>query len=191
MMSECTLLSHAISPPPRHILHDDVLPDGTAVKKHWRVMYAPYAMGRMTRIWGPDARQFRPERWLTPDGQVRLESPFKFPAFNAGPRLCLGRDLAYLQMKSVVGSVLRRFRLRLVPGHPVEYCMSLTLFMKHGLQMTVHPRKRGGQSGADGREGADDWEGAPGKAVGHYGEGVGIEKMLRSESFAFDVPHGK
>ena len=147
-------------------------------------MYAVYAMGRMTRIWGPDARHFRPERWLTPDGQVRLESPFKFPAFNAGPRLCLGRDLAYLQMKSVVGSVLRRFSLRLVPGHRVEYSMSLTLFMKHGLKMTVHPRRSGVHtvhSGASGRVGG-----------GERGDETrrGSDKMLRSESFAFDVPLG-
>ncbi|CAI5525690.1 unnamed protein product [Closterium sp. Naga37s-1] len=91
------LLSLLPSHPTRHVSEDDVLPDGTPVKKGWRVMYALYAMGRMTRIWGPDAREYRPERWIDSAGQLRSESPFKFPAFNAGPRLCLGRDLAYLQ----------------------------------------------------------------------------------------------
>ncbi|CAI5491185.1 unnamed protein product, partial [Closterium sp. Naga37s-1] len=81
----------------KHVVKDDVLPDGTHVKSGWRVQYELYAMGRMTRIWGPDAREFKPERWFDSNGELINESPFKFPAFNAGPRLCLGRDLAYLQ----------------------------------------------------------------------------------------------
>jgi len=36
-----------------------VLPDGTRVSKGWRVMYAIYAVGRMTKVWGADARDFR------------------------------------------------------------------------------------------------------------------------------------
>ena len=45
-----------------------------------------------------------------------------------------------VQMKSVASALLRYFRLSLVTGHRVEYLVSLTLFMKHGLLMEVHPR---------------------------------------------------
>ena len=62
-------------------------------------MYIIYAMGRMERIWGADACQYRPERWLDDEGAFRNESPFKYPAFNAGPRLCLGKEMAYLQVR--------------------------------------------------------------------------------------------
>uniref|UniRef100_A0A2P2IWR9 Cytochrome P450 n=1 Tax=Rhizophora mucronata TaxID=61149 RepID=A0A2P2IWR9_RHIMU len=64
----------------------------------------------------------------------------EFVAFNAGPRICLGKDLAYLQMKSIAAAVLLRHRLTVVPGHRVEQKMSLTLFMKYGLLVDVHPR---------------------------------------------------
>jgi fatty acid omega-hydroxylase len=64
-----------------------------------------------------------------------------FMAFNAGPRICLGKDLAYLQMKSVAAAVLLRYRLSPVPGHRVEQKMSLTLFMKNGLKVFLQPRK--------------------------------------------------
>ena len=76
----------------------DYLPTGQYVPRGTKVMYVIYAMGRMESVWGPDACQYRPERWLDDDGNFRHESPFTFPAFNAGPRLCLGKEMAYLQV---------------------------------------------------------------------------------------------
>ena len=40
-----------------------------------------YAMGRMPYIWGDDAEEFKPERWIK-DGTFQTESPFKFVAFH-------------------------------------------------------------------------------------------------------------
>ncbi|KAG4954962.1 hypothetical protein AAZX31_14G177600 [Glycine max] len=122
---------------------DDVLPDGTEVPAGSTVTYSIYSAGRVETIWGKDCMEFKPERWLSVRGD-RFEPPkdgFKFVAFNAGPRTCLGKDLAYLQMKSVAAAVLLRYRLSLVPGHRVEQKMSLTLFMKNGLRVFLHPRK--------------------------------------------------
>jgi long-chain fatty acid omega-monooxygenase len=65
-------------------------------------------------------------------------------AFNGGPRTCLGKDLAYLQMKSIASAVLLRHSVELVPGHKVEQKMSLTLFMKNGLRVQVKPRDLSG-----------------------------------------------
>lgn len=60
---------------------DDILPDGHKIKKGDGISYMPYAMGRMTYVWGEDAEVFRPERWLH-NGVFRSESPFKFTAFQ-------------------------------------------------------------------------------------------------------------
>ena len=60
---------------------DDILPDGYRVKKGDGVYYMAYAMGRMPYIWGEDAEEFRPERWLK-NGIFQSESPFKFVAFH-------------------------------------------------------------------------------------------------------------
>nr|APU50914.1 cytochrome P450 94A1 [Fritillaria cirrhosa] len=48
---------------PRECIEDDVLPDGTVVKKGWTVMYSAFAMGRSERVWGKDWEEFKPERW--------------------------------------------------------------------------------------------------------------------------------
>ena len=61
---------------------DDTLPDGFSVRKGELVSYLPYAMGRMKSIWGDDAEEFKPERWLDSNRIFQQESPFKFTAFQ-------------------------------------------------------------------------------------------------------------
>ena len=60
---------------------DEILPDGLKVRRGDDVYYMAYAMGGMPHIWGEDALNFRPERWLR-DGIFQPESPFKFIAFH-------------------------------------------------------------------------------------------------------------
>ncbi|CAI0475588.1 unnamed protein product [Linum tenue] len=128
----------------KYVVADDVLPDGTVVPAGSSVTYSIYSMGRMKSIWGEDCLEFKPERWVSESaGGYKFETPkdgYKFVAFNAGPRTCLGKDLAYLQMKSVASAVLLRYRLSPEPGHRVVQKMSLTLFMKHGLRVMLEPR---------------------------------------------------
>lgn len=126
---------------------DEMLPDGTEIKEGWFISYNSYAMGRMKGIWGEDCRDFRPERWLDgATGEFRPESPFRFPAFNGGPRLCLGKEMAYIQMKMIVASVLEQFELEVlldkdaVPAHQ----FSVTLRMRGGLPVGIRKRRSGG-----------------------------------------------
>ncbi|XP_059668287.1 cytochrome P450 CYP94D108 [Cornus florida] len=118
----------------------DVMPDGTVVGKGWFVTYHTYAMGRMEGIWGKDCYEFRPERWME-NGTCRQESPFRFPVFHAGPRMCLGKDMAYIQMKSIVASVMERFVIDVQDKDTCpEHLLSLTLRMKGGLPVKVKER---------------------------------------------------
>ncbi|CAN6483857.1 unnamed protein product [Victoria cruziana] len=127
----------------KHCLSDDVLPDGSTVRKGWFVTYNSYAMGRMPRIWGGDCLEFRPERWLSPEGLYRPESPFKYPIFHAGPRVCLGRDMAYIQMKSVTAFLLEHYEVNILRHDtgPPPYTLSLTLRMNGGLPVRLRPRQ--------------------------------------------------
>lgn len=140
-LSETLRLYPSVPEDSKHVITDDVLPDGTFVPAGSAITYSIYSTGRMKFIWGEDCLEFRPERWLSSDGmKIELQDSFKFVSFNAGPRICLGKDLAYLQMKSIAAAVLLRHRLTVARGHKVEQKMSLTLFLKHGLVMDVHPR---------------------------------------------------
>jgi cytochrome P450 len=119
----------------------EFLPDGTFVGAGWQVSYSAYAMARMVAVWGGDCEEFRPERWLDGGGVFRPASPFKYPVFHAGPRTCLGREMAYVQMKSIAAYVLERFTLRFAgdEGPPVIE-LAVTLRMKGGLPMQVKER---------------------------------------------------
>ncbi|XP_074376377.1 cytochrome P450 704B1 [Apium graveolens] len=139
VITETLRLYPAVPQDPKGILEDDILPDGTKVKAGGMVTYVPYSMGRMEYNWGPDAASFKPERWLK-DGLFQNASPFKFTAFQAGPRICLGKDSAYLQMKMAVAILCRFFKFELVPEHPVKYRMMTILSMAHGLKVTVSIR---------------------------------------------------
>jgi cytochrome P450 len=122
---------------------DDVLPDGSSVNKGDIVFYVPYAMGRMEYLWGEDAGVFRPERWLDGDsGEFQQQSPFKFTAFQAGPRICLGKEFAYRQMKIFAAVLLRSFALRLRDGEDatVNYRTMITLHIDQGLHLTATAR---------------------------------------------------
>ncbi|XP_050238512.1 cytochrome P450 86A8 [Mercurialis annua] len=140
-LSETLRLYPSVPQDSKHAAADDVLPDGTFVPAGSSITYSIYAAGRMKSSWGDDCLEFKPERWLSEDGHSFINhDSYKFVAFNAGPRICLGKHLAYLQMKSVASALLLRHRLTLVPGHKVEQKMSLTLFMKDGLKVNVHER---------------------------------------------------
>ncbi|KAI3668054.1 hypothetical protein L6452_43129 [Arctium lappa] len=128
---------------------DDVLPDGTVVERGVMVSYHPYAMGRVEGLWGKDWAEFRPERWLETDetttGKLRFvaRDPYTYPVFQAGPRICLGKEMAFLQMKRVVAGVLQRFTVVPVAedgGEPV-YVAALTSKMKGGFSVKIRERK--------------------------------------------------
>uniref|UniRef100_J3N498 Cytochrome P450 n=1 Tax=Oryza brachyantha TaxID=4533 RepID=J3N498_ORYBR len=120
---------------------DDVLPNGFNVRKGDIVYFIPYAMGRMESLWGKDAEAFRPERWLDEHGAFQPESPFKFPAFQAGPRICLGKEFAYRQMKVFAAVLLRFFVLRLSDEEEiVRYRTTLTLAIDQGLHLKATAR---------------------------------------------------
>ncbi|KAK9059504.1 hypothetical protein SSX86_020207 [Deinandra increscens subsp. villosa] len=133
-------------------LKNDVMPDGTFVGEGWFVTYHTYAMGRMESVWGADCGEFRPERWMEEErggGDVaavcRAESPFKFPVFHGGPpRVCLGREMAYNQMKVVAAGIMERFEVEVVAGRkdPPEHVLSLTMRMKDGLKVRLRKKMK-------------------------------------------------
>eukprot|EP00041_Stephanoeca_diplocostata_P010119 m.160631 g.160631 ORF g.160631 m.160631 type:complete len:529 (+) comp18030_c0_seq3:189-1775(+) len=146
----------------KYCVKDDVLPDGTAVPKGVAILWCPYAMGRDPTLW-EDPEVFDPSRFLRSikgnEGGVTSNtggdveglasghslhrpmdvSDFKYPVFNAGPRVCLGRPLALLEMQLALAMVLSQFDLTLAWPHDNRYVNSLVSPPLNGVH--VHPRR--------------------------------------------------
>ncbi|KAG1903101.1 cytochrome P450 [Suillus fuscotomentosus] len=74
------------------------------------VIYSVFLMHRRTDLWGPDALEFDPDRWLDERMQkYQLTNPFIFLPFNAGPRICLGQNFAYNEMSFMLIRLLQNF----------------------------------------------------------------------------------
>ncbi|KAJ3237777.1 hypothetical protein HDU81_009016 [Chytriomyces hyalinus] len=116
---------------------DEILPDGTIIPKGATVGWSAYAMGRTEAIWGPDAKQFKPERWLQMQKQP---SPFDYPVFHAGPRVCLGKSMAELEGVFVLVQLLRQFDVQVLNGKDAKYSLSILLPMTGGLKVRVSAR---------------------------------------------------
>ncbi|KAK4385086.1 cytochrome [Sesamum angolense] len=135
-LSETLRLYPAVPSDGKVCFADDTFPDGYSVKKGNLVAYVPYSMGRMKSLWGEDAEEFRPERWLNENGVFQQESSFKFTAFQAGPRICLGKEFAYRQMKVFASVLLSAFSFTLADeNQPVHYRTMLTLQIDGGLHL--------------------------------------------------------
>lgn len=108
----------------RVVLEDDVIPLSTPIRtsdgrtltslqvKAGQIFHIPFtAMQTNPVVWGADAHEFRPERWITPGG---VPAPKDLPhgwsglvAFCDGPRMCIGYRLAILELKVMLATLVR------------------------------------------------------------------------------------
>ncbi len=97
---------------------------GTPVAKGDLVIFCPYALHRLPQLWSdPDA--FRPERFEA--GKEEQKNKFAYLPFSAGPRICLGASFAMIESQIIVGTLLSRFRVRLVDPSPIIATPRVTL----------------------------------------------------------------
>jgi cytochrome P450 len=110
---------------------------GYAIPKGSLVITSQWVIHRDPR-WYPNPNRFDPERWTEAARQSR--PAFSYFPFGAGPRRCIGEDFAWTEAILVIATIAQQWRLRLVPGHPVETQPVVTLRPRHGMRMTVERR---------------------------------------------------
>jgi cytochrome P450 len=99
------------------------LPNGDFLPQGVIVGVNPYLVCRNKSFWGPDSEEFRPERWLRDEKGGETEEQFKIRlqkmndvdlSFGAGPRICIGKPLALMQLYKVVARIVTLYRVKLV-----------------------------------------------------------------------------
>ncbi|RIB18841.1 cytochrome P450 [Gigaspora rosea] len=122
---------------------DNILPNNTPIFAGEHVEYNLLVMGKDEKIWGEDAKQFNPKRFLNSEDGLR-PNKFKFASFHAGPRTCLGQQFATLETTILVAMMFKEFKFKLIPGQksPPEFGEALTLPMKDPLMTEVSYRTK-------------------------------------------------
>lgn len=91
----------------RELLRDEVIL-GRHVPKGTQLMFTTAIMSTNEAEWGPDAKLWRPSRWLDSDGAFNRAAGPNIP-FGLGQRSCFGQRLAILQMKMFIATLSRAF----------------------------------------------------------------------------------
>lgn len=122
---------------PRLVQQDTTL-DGFFLPKGSRVLVNLFNIHRHPDYWAEPER-FDPDRF-TPENKQRRDR-HAFMPFGAGPHLCTGKHFALIEAHLLLTLIAQRYEMRHVPSHPVVNHATITLRPKHGMEMTLFPRK--------------------------------------------------
>ncbi|KAJ6550845.1 cytochrome P450 [Mycena vulgaris] len=144
VVREALRLHPILSESPRVALEDDVLPltkpirtasgaliDKIPIRKGTVLTISLHYTNVAKSIWGPDAAEFKPERWL--DGRDVPASAKEYPGyhhtmiFSDGPRTCLGKGFALAEMKIVLSLLIRKFIFSPRDGRETKYDKAMFL----------------------------------------------------------------
>ena len=101
------------------------------------LLMSPWVVQRDPR-WFSEPAGFEPDRWHPEEAEKRPK--FAFFPFGGGARVCIGERFAWAEGVLVLATIARRWKMRLVPGHPVATQPVITLRPKHGMRMTLERR---------------------------------------------------
>lgn len=113
--------------------HADIEVDGFAIPAGAMVIVSPWVVHRDAAMW-PDPMRFDPERFA--DGVPQVG----YLPFGAGPRLCIGREMARLEGSQVLGHLAQRWIVEPVHAGPTAVEASVTLRPIGGLPLRVRRR---------------------------------------------------
>jgi cytochrome P450 len=110
---------------------------GFIIPKRSVVIMSQYIVHRDARFF-PEPERFDPDRWK-PEA-VAVRPKFSYFPFGGGNRVCIGEQFAWMEGVLLIAALAQKWRMRLVPGHPVEVQPLITLRPKHGMRMTLEKR---------------------------------------------------
>lgn len=105
------------------------VPKGTAVN------YSVYVMHRDKGIYGPDADEFKPERWDADNNKDRNSAMYTwgYLPFNGGPRICLGQQFALTELYLTIVKLALQYRfIEQGPNFPLKLKQRNTLTLVIG-----------------------------------------------------------
>jgi cytochrome P450 len=107
------------------------------------ILTSPWVIHRDPRWWGPDAMDYRPDRWINAEGGFDHSAPGQprgayFP-FGAGSRMCIGEQFAWSEAVLVLAVLARRWAPVTEPDQQIKSWAAVTLRPHPGIRMRLAP----------------------------------------------------
>jgi cytochrome P450 len=95
---------------------------GTPVPQGTEITISAWAISRSSKIWGPDALDFNPKRWIDVDGEGNckpnkkggVDGNYGQLTFLHGPRSCIGQNFAKAELRCFIAAFVKAFKWELV-----------------------------------------------------------------------------
>ena len=127
-ITDCTILGEQI-------------PAGT------RLLIAPWVVNRDPKLWGHDATEYKPERWIDPHtGKLNniggASTNYAMMTFIHGPRSCIGHGFAKAELRCLVAAFVGHYAFELADPHArVVPGGNITTKPKDGLRVRLTKMK--------------------------------------------------
>ena len=115
----------------------DITVDNLTVPNGTNIWIDLVAMHHDTALWGSDASKFKPEKFMD-DANGGRNHQMGYLPFGFGGRMCVGRNLTFMEYKIVL-TLLSRFSFKLSPGYHHSPTIMLSLRPTYGLPLIVQP----------------------------------------------------
>jgi cytochrome P450 len=109
---------------------------GIPLRPRDRVICSHFITHHLPELYDEPER-FRPERWFSIE-----PNQYEYLPFSAGPRWCIGKNLAMAMMKIVLARLVQKWRFAMMPNARIDRYVSVTMGPKHGLPMILGPQDR-------------------------------------------------
>ena len=115
------------------------------VPKGTQILMSPMAVNRSYELWGENADEFTPERWidekngeLRPNNTGGANSNYSYLTFLHGPRSCIGQGFAKAELRVLVAAFVGAFEMSLAdPNEEVELGGTVTLKPVNGMKLRL------------------------------------------------------
>ncbi|KAI4465969.1 cytochrome p450 family 4 [Holotrichia oblita] len=115
------------------MIDEDISFDDVFIPKGIPAMIFLYGV-HMNPDYYPNPEKFDPSRF------EKETIPYTFMPFGAGPRNCIGRRFASLEVKYIVAQILRNFKVLQVPSHLPQRTTAIVIRFKNGMMIRLEPR---------------------------------------------------
>ncbi|KAI0855798.1 benzoate 4-monooxygenase cytochrome P450 [Xylaria cubensis] len=125
------LVNERVTPPGGAIIDGYHIPAGTVVGVN------PWVIHRNSSIFGEDVETFRPERWLDGPEEVIMDMKRNLFSFGAGPRMCIGKNIAMMQLYKFITEFYCKFKVKLAEPEKEWHVVGNWVTKQTGMDMLL------------------------------------------------------